>query len=392
MAEACVAIACLRSRLRLIQHIDGPKTTDISGFFAGSGLVTEAVAPFFDVTWANDISPQKAKVYTANHGAHHFHLGSIEDVCGRDLPAADVAWASFPCQDLSLAGAQAGLSGKRSGMFWEWLRVYDEMPVKPRILVAENVVGLLSSAKGNHYRALHGELAKRGFKVGALVLDAAHFVPQSRPRVFIVACESRFDTDEFTLPLAGWPHTRAALAAASDLPGWVFWKLPSPPVSRRPELAELIEWNAPTDPEERAKRNLGMITPLHQTRLLKELTNGFLVAPGYKRTRQGKPVLELRFDGIAGCLRTPEGGSSRQLLVMRKNGALATRLLTARETARLMGAPDYKLPENYNEAYKAMGDAVAVPVARHLASNLLLPLHNAIEAQTKRRSAIFRAG
>ena len=97
--------------------------------------------------------------------------------------------------------------------------------------------------------------------------------------------------------------------------------------------------------------------------------------PGYKRTRNGRQVLELRFDGIAGCLRTPEGGSSRQLLVLKRDGVLTTRLLTARETARLMGAPDrYQLPENYNDAYKAMGDAVAVPAVRFLAKNLLLPL------------------
>ena len=97
--------------------------------------------------------------------------------------------------------------------------------------------------------------------------------------------------------------------------------------------------------------------------------------PAYKRTRKGRQVLELRFDGIAGCLRTPEGGSSRQILVITENGDIRTRLLTVRETARLMGAPDdYKLPGSYNDGYKAMGDAVAVPVARFLAENLLAPI------------------
>jgi DNA (cytosine-5)-methyltransferase 1 len=166
------------------------------------------------------------------------------------------------------------------------------------------------------------------------------------------------------------------------LPNSVFWKLPPPPKKRNLNLCDVVEWEAPTDTEERARRNLGMIAPLHQTRLLKELTNGFRVAPGYKRTRAGKPVLELRFDGVAGCLRTPEGGSSRQLLVLKRDGKLTTRLLTARETARLMGAPEYyRLPGNYNEAYRAMGDAVAVPVARFLAQKLLLPLCNVIKKQ-----------
>ncbi len=352
-------------------------------FFAGSGLVTHAVRPFFDVVWANDISPKKAEVYCSNHDPDHFHLASIESVRGADLPGAAVSWASFPCQDLSLAGEQAGLRGERSGMVWEWLRVYDEMPAKPGVLVAENVVGLLSSRGGQDYRALHTELVHRGLKVGALVLDAVNFVPQSRPRVFIVACDAKFDTSAFEQPLAGWAHSQSLLKACTGLEGWVFWKLPPPKNADRPNLADLVEWDAPADTPERAKKNLGMIPHLHRTRLLKELTNGFKVAPGYKRTRNGKPVLELRFDGIAGCLRTPEGGSSRQVLVLKRDGVLTTRLLTARETARLMGAPDYLLPSNYNDAYKAMGDAVAVPVARYLAEKLLLPLHHAIEDQAK---------
>ncbi|NMA38563.1 MAG: hypothetical protein GX937_00110, partial [Lentisphaerae bacterium] len=106
--------------------------------------------------------------------------------------------------------------------------------------------------------------------------------------------------------------------------------------------------------------------------------------PAYKRTRNRRQVLELRFDGLAGCLRTPEGGSSRQVLVIAEDGIIKTRLLTVRETARLMGAPeDYKLPGSYNDGYKAMGDAVAVPVARFLAEKLLAP----IAAQAEQRPA-----
>ncbi len=366
---------------------EGPRAAKpaLLDFFAGAGLVTEAVRPWFEVAWANDISPKKARVYVANHGAGHFHLGPVEQVRGATLPAANVSWASFPCQDLSLAGPQAGLRGKRSGLVWEWLRIHDEMPRKASVLVAENVVGLLSAADGENYRVLHRELVKRGFKVGALVLDAVEFLPHSRPRVFIAACDAAVDTSALELPLAGWPQTRAVLTANSGLEGGGYWKLPPPPRRRAGGLSQLLEWEAATDPEEKAQRNLGMIAKQHQTRLLKELANGFTVAPGYKRTRAGRPVLELRFDEIAGFLRTPEGGSSRQLLVLRRDGRLATRLLTARETARLMGAPDtYRLPENYNDAYKAMGDAVAVPVVRFLAEHLLLPLCHACQSQALR--------
>ena len=350
-------------------------------FFAGSGLVTEAVRKHFEVVWANDICEKKRAVYVVNHGAEHFSLKSITDIRGRDVPAAEVSWASFPCQDLSLAGAQAGLSGARSSLVWEWLRIYDEMKVKPRVLVAENVAGLVASAGGNNYRALHLELVNRGFKVGALLLDAIDFLPQSRPRVFVIAAPCDTPTDHLTTLEPNWGHTASVISAAHGLPGWVYWRLPQPTPASRRNLDDVIEWDAPTDGEEKSKHVLGLIAPLHQTRLLQELTNGFRVAPGYRRTRQGRQVLELRFDGVAGCLRTPKGGSSRQVLVLRKNRTLATRLPTPRELARLMGAPDsFRLPANYNEAYKAMGDAVAVPVVRHLARHLLLPLAQATHA------------
>jgi len=145
-------------------------------------------------------------------------------------------------------------------------------------------------------------------------------------------------------------------------------------------ILDILDMEAVCDDEQTAKHNLALISPKHQTKLLGMLTNGFVAAPGYKRTREAGQVLELRFDGLAGCLRTPEGGSSRQHLVIRKsNGTLATRLITVREAARLMGVRDsYKLPGSYNDGYRAMGDAVAVPAVRHLAKSLLLPLARAL--------------
>ena len=100
----------------------------------------------------------------------------------------------------------------------------------------------------------------------------------------------------------------------------------------------------------------------------------------YKRTRGdgrgGKTQrAEVRFDGIAGCLRTPVGGSSRQAIMIVKGESIRSRLLSPREAARLMGLPDsYQLPENYNDAYHLAGDGLAVPVVRFLAKNLLEPI------------------
>jgi DNA (cytosine-5)-methyltransferase 1 len=348
-------------------------------FFAGSGLVAQGLSGYFQPAWANDICAKKAAVYTANHGAEHFYLGSVSDVNGADLPEAPLAWASFPCQDLSLAGLTGGIHASRSGLVWEWLRIIDEMPSRPPVLVAENVAGLVSVAGGEHYRTLHQALAERGYVAGAMLIDAARWVPQSRQRVFVVAVSAEFAIPpELVSQSPNWLHPEAICKAASGLDDWVWWSMQEPPL-RKQNLSDVIEWDAPFAAPETEARNLELISSRHR-KILEQLPDAKpFAAPGYKRTRSGKQVLELRFDNTSGCLRTPEGGSSRQVIVIKQNGQLHSRLLTVREAARLMGVPEaYKIPGSYNDGYKAMGDAVAVPVAAWLAKNLLLPLVKAV--------------
>ena len=353
-------------------------------FFAGSGLVAQGLKSMFKPIWANDICEKKSAVYTANHTKKHFHLGSISDVKGMELPAASLAWASFPCQDLSLAGLAGGIHGARSGLVWEWLRIMDEMPETPALLVAENVLGLVSTDGGAHYRTLHAALVERGYKVGAMLLDAVRFVPQSRPRIFVVAVKEGVEIPaELMSDKPTWLHPEAVQKVAVGLKDWIWWNMPEP-AERKITLADVIEWDTEYAKTESDERNISLISPKHAARLKTIPKSQLFAAPGYKRTRDGKQVLELRFDNIAGCLRTPGGGSSRQLLVIRRNGKLQSRLLTIRETARLMGAPDgYKIPGTYNDGYKAMGDAVAVPVAKWLATKLLLPLANTYADHTQ---------
>ena len=341
-------------------------------FFAGSGLVSHALAPFFNAVWANDICSKKATVFAANHSNTPFELGSITDIHGASLPPSVLSWASFPCQDLSLAGNGEGIRAKRSGLVWEWLRVMDEMPQRPPILAAENVVGLVSTDGGKHYKELHNALVERGFRVGAMLLDAVHWLPQSRPRIFVVAVDHSIDipaslfTDKPT-----WTHSTAIQKTATGLKGWLWWNLPEPE-KRSSTLSDLVDFSLPCHDAATSKRNLAMVPEGHKRQLEK---CGLHVFQGYKRIRQGNQVLELRFDDVAGCLRTPAGGSSRQYLVIKQGRTWKTRILSPKEAARLMGAPEgFQLPGTFNDGYKAMGDAVAAPVAAYLAKHLLSPL------------------
>ena len=343
-------------------------------FFAGSGLAAEALRSFFTIVWANDICEKKARTYRANHPARVLHVGNISAVRGADLPRAELSWASFPCQDLSLAGELKGIDSARSGMVWQWLRVMDEMEQRPRVVVAENVVGLVSANRGKHYLALHNALTARGFRVGAVVLDAVRWVPQSRSRVFVVGVASSSLPDSLVAEEPTWCHTEALKQISRRVKEFVWWKLPEPRATR-PGLSDIIDYGAATHSMEESQRNAKLIPARHRTRM-ESMVNGVpTVFPGYKRTRGGQQVLEVRFDNVAGCLRTPQGGSSRQYVVIYKDGQFSTRLLTVQEAARLMGVrASYRILGSYNDGYKAMGDGVAVPAVRHLARHLLLPL------------------
>ena len=340
-------------------------------FFAGSGLVAYGLKGMFSPTWSNDINERKATVYRANFVHDHFVLGDIKDVKGSELPVAHLSWASFPCQDLSLAGNMKGIFADRSGLVWEYLRVLDEIVEKPRVLALENVSGLLVANNGENYKNLHQALRDRGYRCGAIFLNSEVFLPQSRPRVFVIAIR---DDVQIPVGIAGdgpnWLHNKAAAAIGADLDGWIWWKADKP-TEPPATLESILDTDAPFDKDE--------VLRLVPQRIMNELNSyESIVATGYRRTRNGHQQLELRFDGIAGCLRTPAGGSSKQYVVVRKNGENHARLLTVREAARLMGAPEsYSLPGSYNDGYFAMGDAVVLPVARFIGQHFLLPLAQA---------------
>jgi DNA (cytosine-5)-methyltransferase 1 len=99
---------------------------------------------------------------------------------------------------------------------------------------------------------------------------------------------------------------------------------------------------------------------------------------GFRRTRveNGNSVqrFEARFDGLAGCLRTPAGGSSRQIVIAIEGGKVRTRLMSPREAARLMGlGEDYILPESTTAALKLCGDGVCAPLVQWLGENIFEP-------------------
>jgi DNA (cytosine-5)-methyltransferase 1 len=182
-------------------------------------------------------------------------------------------------------------------------------------------------------------------------------------------------------------HTPALRRAVERLPAelqsrMVWWRLPEPGLSNA-SLGSVIEPEPSGVRWHSAAETRTLLTLMSPTNLAKveaaRRTGERCVGGLYRRTRRdaaGGRVqrAEVRFD-VAGCLRTPGGGSSRQTLLVVEGGQVRSRLMSARETARLMGLPDsYRLPDSYSAACHLTGDGVAVPVVRHLAQWLIEPL------------------
>lgn len=364
-------------------------------FFAGGGMARLGLGEDdWRCAFSNEWCEKKASSYKARFGGDELKVCDVADLTPDQLPGTPtLVWGSFPCQDLSLAGSGAGLKGDRSGTFkpfWELIRKTGKVGRHPKLIVLENVVGALTSHKGKDFAYIVRALVKEGYKVGALVIDAVRFLPQSRPRLFVVGVhESVSIPSQLILPDASEPwHTKALRTAYEGLSEelreeWVWWRLPLPLEPVRP-FSSLIE-DEPTGVEWHSKEQtnhiISLMSPLHIQKLKQaQLLERKIVGTVYRRMRPNEDGVkvqraEIRFDQISGCLRTPVGGSSRQTIVVVEGKKIRSRLLSPREAARLMGVPDdYQLPAKYNDAYHLFGDGLAVPVVRWLNRHLLLPI------------------
>jgi len=364
-------------------------------FFAGGGMARAGLGKGWTCLFANDFDARKGLAYQANWGTGgELKIGDVRDIKTSELPGRpDLVWGSFPCQDLSLAGVGAGLRGERSGAFYPFWEIVKGLIAEgrgPKLIALENVLGALTSHDGRDFEVICKAFADAGYRYGALVINADLFVPQSRPRLFMIGVRkdvkiarpllSADPAPPFHTPALQRAFERVGEAARREM---VWWNVPSPP-RRNATFADLIEEDPGSVRWRRdAQRDqiLAMMSPVNLAKVEAAKGVGVRMVGGvYRRTRydeRGARIqrAEVRFDDVAGCLRTPAGGSSRQVIMVVDGERVRTRLISARETARLMGLPDdYVLPKTYNEAYHLTGDGVAVHVVRHLAEHVFEPL------------------
>lgn len=379
-------------------------------FFAGIGLMRLGLErQGWKIAFANDICKDKYEMYAAHFedADDHFIVEDIHKLNADEVPTVTLATVSFPCNDLSLAGGRAGLKGKQSSAFYGFTRVLRDMRKRrPRLFLLENVTGFLTSNGGKDFRSAMQELNRLGYVVDPFIIDALHFVPQSRLRLFVVGelvgnhehsddrewhariSEKTKDAAFFESEVR--PRALAEFIFENSDINWRLRDLPVLPQTQR-RLTSILEDLLHDAPEwwseKRTRYLLNQMSQRHRVIADRMINSaGWHFGTVFRRVREGGSMAELRVDGIAGCLRTPRGGSGRQILVKAGFGEFYARLLTPRECARLMGAPQFKISGSLNKALFGFGDAVCVSVIEWIAKHYL----NVVVEESQTRSGSDR--
>lgn len=287
----------------------------------------------------------------------------VKEFNGRFAVVPDLVCGGFPCQDLSVAGWRAGLTGSRSGLWFEFARIVGD--ISPRWVLIENVPGLLSSGGGSDMRVIVKALADMGYGVGWRVLDAQWFgLAQRRKRVFIVGClgdvrraaEVLFERE--SLPWDSPPRREAGKDTAGSTGDGVA-RCISTGEPRRDD------WETCTmiaQPNVAKTLNAGRVPgdPCHTLHSFPPTAFQTRIA----RNGRGQPK-----DTVDALVSSESGvhGDSKPHVA----GAFGVRRLTPRECERLQGFPDDWSIGSDSARYRMLGNAVAVPVAEWIGRRIL---------------------
>lgn len=359
----------------------------VAEYFAGIGLFRMGLeAAGWQVIYANDWSTERAQMYKGFFG-EEYQVKDIFSVDSEDIPWATLATCSFPCIDLSLAGKRAGINGKHSGAFWGFYDILKRQGEKaPPLVLLENVTGWLYSNDGRDFYVTAKSLNELGYACDVFMLNARSFVPQSRPRLFMIGVKSVAELGDCVHFIARskrlMPPRLRKLMRENNHIQWVYLDIPEPPPYKNEGFSEDIVENFSQDDarwwsEEKVDKHLAMMPPPHLARIkhmARQQKNRFRTF--FRRRRAEGQRAEVRHDDIAGCLRTAVGGSGKQFLVAAGNDSIRMRTLTAREYARLQGVPDTFpiVADTERQSLSAFGDAVCVPAVSWLATEILIPL------------------
>lgn len=313
----------------------------VAEFFAGVGGFRSALQqiPSFKFVFANDSDRQCKLTYDANFKEPSLTVADIRGLDIHELPDFDMMVGGFPCQSFSSIGLRKGVDDERGRLFYELLKIIDVK--KPRLLLFENVKGLVFMDKGLVFKRMMKELEDRGFNVQFKILDTCvhSHVPQHRERVFIVA--SSIPNWQFKFPCArpdGPEHVSAFLEAPGTVPDQYIYT-----AEKNPKSFELL-----------------------REAMINENTQPYHFYALWSCTQLRKKKLGICPTLLAGMNR---GGHSIPIIYDTKD----IRALTPRDCFMLQGFPaDYVLPPTVSRSslYRQAGNALTVPLAYQIAREI----------------------
>ncbi len=274
--------------------------------------------------------------YYANFGEKP--AGDITKIDAADIPDHDVLLAGFPCQPFSIAGVSKKISlGREHGfddklqgnLFFDIARILKEK--RPKVFMLENVKNLKSHDKGKTYKVISDTLKLLNYKIFVKIVDAKHYVPQHRERIFIVG----FDKKKFRN---------------------IKFKFPKMPEARRYELDEILL--SDVDNKYTLTERLWLYLK-NYAKKHRERGNGF-----------GYGLIDSTKDKYTRTLSARYYKDGSEILI--KQDKRRPRRLTPRECARLMGFDDsFKIVVSDTQAYRQFGNSLVVPVVEDIASKIV---------------------
>ena len=166
----------------------------VGGLFSGVGGIELAFERAgFEISWANEFDKNACKTYRLNHPNHNLIEEDIYNLDPKKMKSVDILVGGFPCQAFSVAGYRKGFKDPRGNLFYEIARFIDELKVKPKALMLENVKNLSGHDKGNTRKAIEKILIDFGYSVHWQVYNTYKYsdAPQNRERTIICCFKNK---------------------------------------------------------------------------------------------------------------------------------------------------------------------------------------------------------
>lgn len=304
---------------------------------AGTGAFSLVLSQYGQCVFANDIEPASKIIYKSNFPNHNFVLNDMHKLDEEKIPDHDIICCGFSCQPYSQAGNRQGFEDPRSDIFWKLLDIMKYH--MPKLVIMENVKGLLSHNSGETYKLMKKSIKKIGYKIISKIVDTGlhTHIPQHRERIYIICLlEYDFDIDNINLNF---------------------------PIIEQDEITEFLE---KIIPDKYYYTEESKIYDKLQSANIKHIDTNTMYQYRRHFVRENKSKK-------CPCLTANMGTGGHNVPILKDD--IGIRKLTPRECFNFQGFPStYILPQSLSNSklYKLAGNAVSVHIVELIIKEILI--------------------